>query len=166
MLTGPPGCGKTTLIKQIAEQMASDAAGFYTEEIRKDGKRDGFRIEFLNGSSGVLARKGLKSKHKVGSYGVDLEEFESLIDKEILNIMKSPCVIIDEIGKMELFSHKFREIIGELLNSNQTLLGTIIYKAHPFADSIKAREDVMLIKMDRNAFQDAKNKILNILKLI
>ncbi|MBD3218464.1 MAG: hypothetical protein GF310_09330, partial [candidate division Zixibacteria bacterium] len=109
---------------------------------------------------------GLKSKHKVGSYGVDLEEFESLLEKEKLNIMKSSCVIIDEIGKMELFSHIFREIIGELLNSNQTLVGTIIYKPHPFADSIKAREDVELIKMDRNAFHDTKNKILNILKLI
>jgi nucleoside-triphosphatase len=80
--------------------------------------------------------------------------------------MKSPCVIIDEIGKMELFSHKFREIIGELLNSNQTLVGTIIYKPHPFADSIRAREDVKLIKMDRNTFQNTKSKILNIIKLI
>ncbi len=166
MLTGPPGCGKTTLIKQIAEQMAPDAAGFYTEEIRKDGKREGFRIEFLDGGSGVLARKGFKSKHRVGSYGVDLEEFESLLEKEKLNILNSPCVIIDEIGKMELFSHKFRGIIGELLNSNQTLVGTIIYKAHPFADSIKAREDVVLIKMDRNTFQNTKSKVLNILKLI
>ena len=35
LLTGRPGCGKTTLIKRVVEELALPAGGFYTEEIRQ-----------------------------------------------------------------------------------------------------------------------------------
>ena len=164
LITGLPGCGKTTLIKQTAADLDFDASGFYTEEIRKDGKRQGFRIEFLSGNSGILAGKGLFSKYRVGAYGVDIEQFDSLIEKEKLNIMKSPCVIIDEIGKMELFSQQFRGLIKKLLDSNQIFVATIMYKSHPFTDSIKNRTDIDLIRLEKNGFQAAKEQIVDLIK--
>ena len=42
MLTGPPGIGKTTAIKEIHAMLAKRsgvvAKGFYTEELREDGR--------------------------------------------------------------------------------------------------------------------------------
>ncbi|PYK36728.1 MAG: hypothetical protein DME60_13840, partial [Verrucomicrobia bacterium] len=35
LLTGRPGCGKTTLIKRVVSNLARRAGGFYTEEIRQ-----------------------------------------------------------------------------------------------------------------------------------
>jgi len=35
LLTGRPGCGKTTLIKRVVNDLARPAGGFYTEEIAK-----------------------------------------------------------------------------------------------------------------------------------
>src|SRR6266571_567965 len=34
LLTGRPGCGKTTLIKRVVSNLARRAGGFYTMEIR------------------------------------------------------------------------------------------------------------------------------------
>jgi nucleoside-triphosphatase THEP1 len=48
LLTGRPGCGKTTLIKRIVKQVARPAGGFYTEEIRERGRRVGFRMITLD----------------------------------------------------------------------------------------------------------------------
>ncbi|HHN66114.1 MAG TPA: hypothetical protein ENK09_12210 [Nitrospirae bacterium] len=41
-MTGKPGVGKTTVIKKLAGELADlRPRGFYTEEIRKAGKRKG-----------------------------------------------------------------------------------------------------------------------------
>jgi len=57
-------------------------------------------------------------------------------------------IIVDELGKMWLFSPKFREVILKTLDSKNKKLGTIIFtscrtysggglKANPFCDRIK-----------------------------
>jgi nucleoside-triphosphatase THEP1 len=42
LLTGLPGCGKTSLIKQVLAASPFKAGGFYTEEIRLEGVRQEF----------------------------------------------------------------------------------------------------------------------------
>ena len=60
-------------------------------------------------------------------------------------------VIVDEVGKMELFSQKFVNSVGELLSSSQaTVLATVpVTKQRPilFVDEMKKREDVTLIEV-------------------
>ncbi|HHN66377.1 MAG TPA: hypothetical protein ENK09_13565 [Nitrospirae bacterium] len=49
-MTGKPGVGKTTVIKKLAGELADlRPRGFYTEKIRKAGKRKGFAIKWLEG---------------------------------------------------------------------------------------------------------------------
>ena len=40
LLTGRPGCGKTTLIRRLVEGLGVSAGGFYTEEIRRGSRRE------------------------------------------------------------------------------------------------------------------------------
>ena len=51
MLTGPPGIGKTTAVKQVhrllVEQFGIAAKGFYTEEVREHGR---CKMSLLQGS--------------------------------------------------------------------------------------------------------------------
>ena len=44
LLTGRPGCGKTTLIKCVVNSLAGRTGGFYTEEMREHGVRVGFKL--------------------------------------------------------------------------------------------------------------------------
>ena len=55
LLTGRPGCGKTTLVKRVVAKLVFPAGGFYTEEIRQRGERVGFKIVTLDGEEVVLA---------------------------------------------------------------------------------------------------------------
>jgi nucleoside-triphosphatase THEP1 len=55
LLTGRPGIGKTTVIKKIVSLLGSNTGGFYTREIRQQGKRTGFEIVTLDGLTETLA---------------------------------------------------------------------------------------------------------------
>jgi nucleoside-triphosphatase len=85
LLTGKPGCGKTTVVCRTVELLRNcRLAGFYTQEIRHRGRRTGFRAVGLGGASAVLAHIDFRGAHRVGRYGVDIKAFEQLLSEEIL----------------------------------------------------------------------------------
>lgn len=159
LLTGLPGVGKTTVIRELAKRMADyHPAGFYTEEVREEGVRKGFRLESLDGRQLTLADSGLKSPHRVGRYGVDIAGFERMLSD--LNLRHSPsCVIIiDEIGKMECLSKRFTEEVRSLLDSSKTVIATIALKGDGFIRQVKQRSDCRLITVtveNRNSLADS-----------
>ena len=80
LITGPPGIGKTTLIKHLSEALGSfSSIGFYTAEIRDRGVRKGFELISLDGKRKLLSHKEFKSPYRVGPYRVDVKGFEEFI---------------------------------------------------------------------------------------
>lgn len=150
LLTGKPGTGKTSLIKQAIAGMRGEAGGFYTEEIRGGGVREGFRLVTLDGQETILAHVNIHSPHRVGKYGVDIGSLDR-VGVSALNQAAEECslVVVDEIGKMELFSPKFREAVWQIINSGKKVLGTIMFKANPWADRIKRQPQVNLVEVTR-----------------
>lgn len=163
-VTGPPGCGKTTLIKEILKDLKIKTRGFFTQEIREKGERIGFKIVTLEGKEGILAKKGLKSNYKVSKYGVAIENLERLGLKEIEEGLKENCIlVVDEIGKMELFSLKFKEAILKALDSKNKVLGTIMLKPNLFCDKIKQRKDTKVFYLQREHKEKIKGEIKRLL---
>jgi nucleoside-triphosphatase len=67
LLTGPPGCGKTTVILRLLQRLRDlRLVGFYTLEMRQRGQRVGFEIVGLSGRRAVLAHVRSSSRHRVG----------------------------------------------------------------------------------------------------
>jgi nucleoside-triphosphatase len=150
LLTGRPGCGKTTLIKRVVKQLALPAGGFYTQEIRKRGERVGFKISTLDGKQAVLAHVDFPAAtgpQRVGKYGLDLSALKTGIEAIRAAMHARQLVVIDEIGPMELRSRAFRDAVTEALNSGVPILGTITARSFPFSDAIKKRPDVTLIEV-------------------
>ena len=80
LVTGPPGCGKTTLVRKIVQELGSlPMTGFYTEEIREGRDRVGFALVGLDGRRGVLSHVKVGGPYRVGRYGVDIAGFESFL---------------------------------------------------------------------------------------
>jgi len=160
LLTGAPGVGKTTLIKQAVSAVQQKAGGFYTREIRTQAKRQGFEIVTLDGPSAILAHVDFQSRYRVGKYGVTVDNLDS-VGVTALRRAVQDCdiVVVDEIGKMELFSLAFREALLEALNSGKRILGTIMLASHPWADQIKRDPRVKVILVSRTNHDQVAKEI-------
>jgi nucleoside-triphosphatase len=165
LLTGVPGSGKTSVLKEVLAQVGKSAGGFYTEEIRVSGVRHGFKIITLDGQSATLAHIDTQSPYRVSKYGVDLAALEEVAVPAIRNaIQECDIVVIDEIGKMELFSPSFREAVLEAIESGKRVLGTIMLKPHPWADKIKQRPGVKVVAVTRMNQGQVANQVLSWLR--
>jgi nucleoside-triphosphatase len=160
LLTGQPGTGKTSLIKQAIAGVKGRVCGFYTEEIRSQGIREGFRLVTLDGQTATLAHVNFKSPYRVSKYGVDIDSLDK-VGVSALTQAAQECdlVVVDEIGKMELFSPKFREAVQNIISSGKRLLGTIMLSPNPYADAIKRQPQVNLITVTRANHQEVLKEL-------
>jgi nucleoside-triphosphatase len=170
LLTGRPGVGKTTVIQAVVARLGMTAGGFYTQEIREQGQRTGFRLMALDGTSGILAGVNISGTCRVGKYGVHLHDLEQVGVQALRRAVERPevtTVVIDEIGRMELCSQAFRETVLAVLDSPKTVLATVMDRAivgtlpHPWVDAIKARPGVTLVEVTLASRQSLPDRILH-----
>jgi nucleoside-triphosphatase len=148
LVTGRPGVGKTSVVEAVAREYPQVAGGFTTSEIREHGVRQGFRVSTLDGSSAVLAHVDFSGRVRVGKYGVDVAAFERLALPALQDaILRRRMVVIDEIGKMELASKLFCDVVQQALDSPAIVLASIMERRHPFADQIKRHPDVVMFEV-------------------
>ena len=123
LLTGKPGCGKSTLVEALIDSLKGKRiAGIITPEIR-DRERKGFKIiDLASGKEDILASVNIKTMPRVGKYGVNIKGIDSIVDLFLENFETADYVFLDEIGKMELYSKKFKNISDEILESDKNVI--------------------------------------------
>ncbi len=166
LFTGRPGVGKTTVIMKLISGLKG-VGGFYTEEIRERGERKGFRIVTLRGKKGILAHKDLKAPYRVGKYGVNIEDLENIAGRSILLALDNidqKIVLIDEIGRMELYSPKFQEAVIKALDSSKRVIGTLQQRHNKFTDAVRERGDVEIVEVTlenrKRLIEELREKLL------
>jgi nucleoside-triphosphatase len=147
-VTGPPGVGKTTLVRKVAADLAHRRpVGFYTAEIRERGVRKGFELVSFDGRRGLLSHVDIRGPYRVGKYGVDVKGFDRFLDNIQWSGPDADLVFIDEIGKMECFSEQFQELVRRLLDSDTPVLATIARTGSGLIGEVKQRPDVKLLEL-------------------
>jgi nucleoside-triphosphatase len=121
--------------------------GFYSAEIREGGVRKGFELVGLDGERGLLAHVDIRSRQRVGKYGVDVQGFGRFLDTIQWHGPDVGLVVIDEIGKMECFSEKFRALVRRILDSNTPVLATVARRGSGLIAEVKQRPDVELLEL-------------------
>lgn len=174
VLTGSPGVGKTTIVKNAVKALADQGitvSGFYTTELRENGNRVGFDVVTTYGKRAPLARlremcPGGKGPF-VGKYCVTVHAFEKIA----LDSLKTKCgvLVIDEVGKMELFSKPFGNRVAELFSDESNCIlvtvpvstGTLCL---PLVDQIKSDKCARVLTVNRSNRDHLVNEVLDTLR--
>nr|KAJ0190803.1 hypothetical protein LSAT_V11C800401020 [Lactuca sativa] len=121
----PQGVGKTTMIARVLENLRTSypnlkIQGFHSQE----DERVGFEVVTLDGCTAPLASINNSSVESirwptVGRYKVDVASFESLALPELQVKEDTDLFVINEVGKMELFSSLFFPAVLRVLESKK-----------------------------------------------
>ncbi len=163
IIRGKPHTGKTTLIKELINQLNIPWAGFYTEEIRKNNKRVGFKIVERDGKQKTFAHINFTTRYRVGKYCVDIQTLDSTIDR-IKKLTEANLFIIDEIGKMELFSQKFKHLVMEIFSSSANVIATMKFSSDSFCNKLLQLSSCLVFNLDSRNYSLIKEKILTLIQ--
>jgi len=165
-ITGLPGCGKSTLIKEIISYFnKKKICGFLTPEIRTDHERKGFLITSLDRKQKEFmahADKSIFSRNselkKFGKYWINVSAIDKFCERILNDIKNCNVIVIDEIGKMEFFSEKFKEMLSKIMASKITLIATL-HRA--YVKDFKSRGKIFVLTKEN--FTKIKREILSLL---
>lgn len=86
----------------------------------------------------------------VGAYGVDLRAFEEVALLELENGLElGSTLIVDEIGKMELLSESFRELVPRVFEAPR-VLATAGEHHDPLLDGLRSHAGVHVCAVARD----------------
>lgn len=154
LLTGKPGIGKSTILEKVKNNFSGNKFGVISKEIVDElNSRVGFEaINHLGEKKTFAHITDIESDFVVGNkYFVDLETIDNFVVPELKKGISNPdsLVFIDEIGRMQSFSHSFLKTIKEILSSNSNVLGTIVYDQEPWSIEFKENKSVVLIEVSK-----------------
>lgn len=169
LLTGIPRSGKSTLLNKVIKEIFYKK-GFVTDEVRQNGERIGFDIATTSGQRYIFSRLNEESPFKVPSasnpknfYGVRINEIDRAVD-ECYKFTERDLLYLDEIGQMELYSKKFKELCSRYLDSQNTSISTISrFYVDDFIESIKKRKDIILVEISP---ENREQKLIFVKKLL
>ncbi|MEM1722149.1 MAG: NTPase [Candidatus Jordarchaeales archaeon] len=165
LVTGPPGCGKSTLASKVIEKAREKGlrvGGIITPEIREGGTRKGFLIvDLLTGEKELMASVG-EGAPKVGKYVVHTSAIASLGFRALIRAAEeADIIVVDEIGKMELMVDEFSQAVRRVIDCKKPFLGTIgLNLKHPLALELKRRNDIELIFLSRENWRENYELVL------
>ncbi len=177
LITGPPRCGKSTLIYKLINELQVDFKihGFLSPEKRKGGKRIGFDLKDINtGLIVPLAKIGdFNTGFKLGRYNIFIDEFNTFLNETLLSDFNNvntkdnlnTIFFIDEIGKMELYSLIFQDIIKKIYKSRFSVIATIGERLnHPVKNNILKIPSIKLLNLTFGNQQVIIKKIMKELR--
>jgi nucleoside-triphosphatase len=161
LLTGSPGCGKTTVLERAVAQLGDlRLAGFLTLELREHGQRVGFEAVGLGGRRVVLAHVRFRSLVSVGRYGVEPDRLIPLINEEMVRPLGTvDAYLIDEIGKMECHCTQFVATMRTILDGLTPVLATIALRGGGIIANVKERPDVQIVEVTNGNRQTLPGQI-------
>lgn len=152
-ITGLPGAGKTTALLRVIDMLKDEelkVGGMINEPIIEKRHQVGVTTKnLLTGEQEIFASVDFESKIMVGKIGVNIP----VLERVGVQAIKDACeqcdlIVIDEVGKMEVESEMFSEVVKAALEVNKPMILTLHKKSrNPLLQDIRRRDDVRILEV-------------------
>ncbi len=124
------------------EDRGYTVGGIYCPEVRRGGRRVGFKIvDLTENDEYPLAEVGAPGP-RVGRYGVYVENLERAADSIERAVEEADLVIVDEVGPMELKSERFVEAVETAADAETPTIFVVHERSrHPTVVDLRERRD-------------------------
>lgn len=96
----------------------------------------------------TLASVHSPSELRLRRYGIELEGLDRIVREELEFSTPPDLGVIDEIGKIELYSQRFINAVRRILEDETPVLGTVAIRGEGLIQEVKLRHDVDIIEVD------------------
>lgn len=144
-VTGMPKTGKTTIVKRVVKELQGRGlrvGGFLSPEKKQHGTRTGFEVEDIETGKTAMLASVKPPGPKVSKYHVKTRSFEGVALDTMKNIDMYDVYVIDEIGRMEIKSNKFMDLLEKAFSSKTPVIASV---SNEYADNYKAYGEIMML---------------------
>jgi nucleoside-triphosphatase len=145
-VTGSPGVGKSTLVAKAAAATGMRVGGVLARDRRHKDRRTGFELlDLASGAVGILADE-TGTGSQLGKFCVHPEDLDGIGAKAIEDALKCELIVVDEVGPMELTSHRFVSAVEMAISSPLPMLVVLHeWSNHRLAKKIRSTFKVMTV---------------------
>lgn len=146
-LTGDKQVGKSTLLRRLIEAKALDCTGFETRAFYLNDERRGFtlhgRVDMPPYENDCICCARVGEKRSVPVLPVFEENGVAILKKSLCS--PAPCILMDELGRLERGAGEFISGIYACLDSGKRVLGVLQKCSSDHVNVISQRGDVTVL---------------------
>ena len=161
-VTGSPGVGKSTLVAKVISGTKLRVGGVLARDRRYKDRRTGFELlDLSTGMVGILADESGDGP-QLGKYRVHLDDLDLIGAQAVENALGCDLIVVDEVGPMELSSHRFVLAVEKAIASPKPMLVVLHqWSNHRLAKKIRGSFRVLTVtRENRDSLADEIAKAL------
>ncbi|HNT46003.1 MAG: NTPase [Methanothrix soehngenii] len=161
-VTGSPGVGKSTLVAKVTSGTKLRVGGVLARDRRYKDRRTGFELlDLSTGMVGILADESGDGP-QLGKYRVHLDDLDLIGAQAVENALGCDLIVVDEVGPMELSSHRFVLAVEKAIASPKPMLVVLHqWSNHRLAKKIRGSFRVLTVtRENRDSLADEIAKAL------
>jgi len=161
-VTGSPGIGKSTLVAKVTSGTKLRVGGVLARDRCYKDRRTGFELlDLSTGMVGILADEAGDGP-QLGKYRVHLDDLDRIGAQAVENALGCDLIVVDEVGPMELSSHRFVLAVEKAIASPKPMLVVLHqWSNHRLAKKIRGSFRVLTVtRENRDSLADEIAKAL------
>jgi nucleoside-triphosphatase len=145
-VTGSPGVGKSTLVAKVISGTKLRVGGVLARDRCYKDRRTGFELlDLSTGMVGILADEAGDGP-QLGKYRVHLDDLDRIGAQAVENALGCDLIVVDEVGPMELSSHRFVLAVEKAIASPKPMLVVLHqWSNHRLAKKIRGSFRVLTV---------------------
>lgn len=160
-LTGKKGVGKSTLLKKALKKLDVSIGGYITEK-RFDGYyRKHIAKSLYNEDEYIIVKSDTRDNSREGFVEAFEDGVVSILNKSLKH---RDLIVLDELGSAENNIKPFKAKVFEILDREKIVFGVLKDEECEFLNTIRNRDDVIVIRITEGNREHILDEIVEILK--